>query len=180
MKKATDDNELILEIKKGNTRSFQSFVEKYENNVANVCVGLLGNTPEAEEVAQEVFIKFYYKIENFRQDSSVKTYLTRIAINLSLNELKKRKRDRERYISGEDMKQTIEAESTEPDLELKELLEKALQMIDPPLRAIVILRLVEGNSTKETAKILKIPQGTVLSRLYRAQEQLKRILKDSL
>ncbi len=178
MSEIINDNDLIHEIKKGNTRSFQSFVEKYEDNVANVCVGLLGNTPEAEEVAQEVFIKFYYKIGNFRQDSTVKTYLTRIAINLSLNELKKRKRNRERYISREDLSRVNEAESVEPDIELNELIEKALQMIDTPLRAIIILRLMEGYSTKETAKILKIPQGTVLSRLFRAQEQLRQILKD--
>lgn len=180
MRNASNDNKLILEIKKGSTQAFRSFVEKYQDGIANVCIGLLGDVPEAEEVAQEVFIKFYYKVSDFRQDSSVKTYLTRIAINLSLNELKKRKRDRSRFISEGDYVRIVEVESTEKDFELKELLRKALQMIEPELRTVVILRLMEGYSTKETAKIMRIPQGTVLSRLYRAQEKLKKILKNYL
>ena len=180
MSKVANDKKLIPEIKKGSTQAFKSFVEKYQDIIANVCIGLLGDVPEAEEVAQEVFIKFYYKISDFRQDSSVKTYLTRIAINLSLNELKKRKRDRSRFISDGDNIKIVEVESVEKNFELKELLERALQMIEPELRTVVILRLMEGYSTKETAKIMRIPQGTVLSRLYRAQEKLKKILKNYL
>jgi len=180
MTKNLNDSELILEIKNGNSRSYKSFVEKYESSIANICIGLLGDVPEAEEIAQEVFIKFYFKIDDFRQDSSVKTYLTRIAINLSLNELKKRKRTRSRFISEAENTQILSVDSAESNFELKELLKKALQMIEPELRSVVILRLMEGYSTKDTAKIMKIPQGTVLSRLFRAQEKLKLILKNYL
>ncbi|MCF8381625.1 MAG: sigma-70 family RNA polymerase sigma factor [Bacteroidales bacterium] len=180
MIKSLNDNDLILEIKDGNPRAYKLFVERYQNPIANICIGLLGDVPEAEEIAQEVFIKFYFKINDFRQDSTIKTYLTRIAINLSLNELKKRQRNNARYISEGDNIQIIAVESEEKNIELKELVKKALQMIEPDLRTVVILRLMEGYSTKETAKIMKIPQGTVLSRLFRAQEKLKLILKNYL
>lgn len=175
--KPIKDSDLIYNIKQGDLNAFRSLVDKYKDSISNVVIGLLGNTPEAEEVGQEVFLRFFYKIDNFRLESSLKTYLTRIAINLSLNELKRRKKNKERFIYSEDFK--YEKESAENnDYEKKDLIEKALQMLKPSLRAVVILRLMEGYSTKETASILKIPSGTVLSRLSRAQEKLRFLLKN--
>jgi RNA polymerase sigma-70 factor (ECF subfamily) len=168
---------LIEEVKKGNTNAFKTLVEKYEKSISNIVIGMLGYTPEAEEIAQDVFLKFYMNCSKFRNEASLKTYLSRIAINLSLNELKRRKKQRERYVYDEEIKNNSEAK-TEDDFELKEIIEKALMAIKPDLRAVVILRLIEGYDTKETAKILKIPAGTVLSRLSRAQEKLRPLLKE--
>ena len=137
---------------------------------------MLGECPEAEEVAQEVFVKFYLNIHKFRQDSGLKTYLTRIAINLSLNELKKRKRQRERFVNIETENKDIEDQGS-PDDEFSELVDKALHSLEPHLRSVIVLRHIEGYDTRETADLLKIPQGTVLSRLHRGQQKLKEIIK---
>lgn len=177
MSKLVNDLELIDQVKKGDLKAFKTLVEEYEKPISNVVIGLLGDTPEAEEVGQEVFLKFYMKIDSFRSDSSLRTYLTRIAINLSLNELKKRKKNRERFVYEEDISFQPGFDENDSN-ELKEVVEKALQKLNPSLRAVTILRMIEGYSTKETAKILKIPTGTVLSRLSRAQEKLKHILKE--
>ena len=86
------DDQLLEEARKGDNAAFQQIVERYESLVAGTVVGMLGNTQEAEDVAQEVFIRFYKSMQQFRGDSALGTYLTRIAINLSLNALKKQKR----------------------------------------------------------------------------------------
>jgi RNA polymerase sigma-70 factor (ECF subfamily) len=173
------ESELIEKIKKGNTAAFGEFVSMYENTIANVVIGMLGNSPEAEDVAQDVFIKFFYNVHNFREESRVKTYLTRIAINLSLNELKKRNLQKERMEFREDLKAYEGKSFQNPDsFDLKEIIEAELQKLEKGQRAVFVLRMIEGFSTKETAKILKIPQGTVLSRLHRTMDILKERLKE--
>ncbi len=170
---------MIDEIKRGDLQAFRRFVELHEKSIANVVIGMLGDTQEAENVAQDVFIKFFFNIHKFREESSAKTYLTRIAINLSLNELKKRKLRRQRTESTEDISAYENKFIQQPDdFELKEVLKKELQNLEKGQRLVIILRMIEGYSTKETAGILKIPQGTVLSRLHRATEILKNRLKD--
>ncbi len=178
MKQFTE-KDLTDQIKKGNIQAFNELVKRFERPVSNVIIGMLGNTPEAEMIAQDVFIRFYQTIEKFRHEASIKTYLTRMAINLSLNELKRQKRMRDKMVYVDDISLQLKSGETNPgdDFDLKEAVEKALQKLDAKHRSVIILRLIEGYNTKETAGILKIPQGTVLSRLYRAQEQLRELLK---
>lgn len=164
------DEELIEKSKAGDMAAFKMLVIRHEGQVAGVIRTLLGPTPEAEDVGQEVFIRFYDSLNKFRGDSKLSTYLVRIAINLSLNELKKKKRSASRYAS-------IEAADglggIEDMLDLKEHLQYAFEKLDPDFRAVATLRLVEGYSTEETAGILEIPIGTALSRLARAQQKLR-------
>lgn len=86
------DEELIKESRNGNMLAFKVLVERYESKVAGVVKSMLGDTPEASDVGQEVFIRFYESLEKFKGESLLGTYLIRIAINLSLNELKRIKR----------------------------------------------------------------------------------------
>lgn len=175
------DIDLIKRVEGGDRQAFSLIVERYRRQVAKSVIGMLGNTPEADDVGQEVFIRFYQSIHLFRGESSLGTYLTRIAINLSLNELKRRKRKAFMFFRNDDnsMKE-INVEDTErSDLVFddNELVNMALSKLESNFRAIVVLRLIEGYSTKETAEMLGLPQGTVLSRLSRAQEKLKEIMK---
>lgn len=179
MDKHTGDFELVERARQGDQRAFAGIVEKYEGMVANVVKGMMGDVAEADDVGQEVFIRFYHSLDRFRGDAAVGTYLTRIAINLSLNELKKRKR----VVSLFTRKQEdagwsdLSDEGRDTDRrDAREMVEAALQALDEGFRAVVVLRLIEGYSTKETAEILNLPLGTVLSRLARAQKQLKEIL----
>ncbi len=176
------EKDLTEQIKNGNIKAFNELVKRFEKPVSNVIIGMLGNTPEAESIAQDVFIRFFQTAQQFREESGLRTYLTRMAINLSLNELKKQKRSREKIIYADEVYLNQKSEGTNPaeDIDLKEAVEKALQRLDVKHRSVIVLRLIEGYSTIETAQMLKIPQGTVLSRLFRAQDQLRGLLKDYL
>lgn len=172
------DEELIQAASEGDENAFKTLIQRYQARVATTVKGMLGNCPEAEDVGQETFIRFYNNLTNFRGDASVGTYLTRIAINLSLNELKRRKRKSLiffRKLSDEDFE--IADEKAGSDLnDNKELVQQAIQKLEPKFRSVVVLRLMDGYSTAETAEILKLPLGTVLSRLARGQQKLKEIL----
>ncbi len=172
------DFELVKTAAKGDKFAFGIIVRQYEGLVAKTVMGMLGNTQEAEDTGQEVFIRFYKSMNQYKGDSALGTYLTRIAINLSLNALKKQKSRKtndlgkiEYQLSGEDITESIDN---------REVIENALSQLEPEFRSVVVLRLVEGYSTKETAGILKLPLGTVLSRLSRAQKKLKELLKKEL
>jgi len=175
---AVTDSELIQKTKEGDLSAFEQIVKKYEKKVATTVIGMLGNTQAADDVGQETFIRLYKYLDKFREDAALGTYLTRIAINLSLNELKRRKR-RNMFF--------LDADENAPDYstnlndsmnasEERELVQNAIQKLEPNFRAVLTLRLIEGYSTQETADLLGLPQGTVLSRLSRAQKKLKEIL----
>lgn len=183
--KNNEDIQLINEVKAGNSEAYTTLVTRYRKQVACTVIGMLGNTTEADDVGQEVFIRFYQSIEKFRGESALGTYLTRIAINLSLNELKKQKR-RRIYSSltsnNEDDKrdQLQNLPNYDDEHEAKdtqELVQMALSKLTPKFRSVIVLRMLDGFSTKETAEALNLPLGTVLSRLTRAQDKLKQELK---
>lgn len=137
---------------------------------------MLGHCAEADDVGQETFIRFYKALHAFRGESGLGTYLTRIAINLSLNEIKRRRRRSWIFPESTEVNHHL-ADETEPeDIEMKKLVHQAIQQLEPDFRAVLVLRLIDGHSTRETANILKIPTGTVLSRLARAQKKMQTIL----
>jgi len=173
-----NDDQLLLASRQGDSQAFKQLIKRYEARVAAVVFGMLGNCPEAEDVGQETFIRFYKNLDQFKGKSSVATYLTRIAINLSLNELKRRKKKLKRFVHQiEDEDFEIPDENSENVYnEQQEIVHQAIQRLDPKFRAVVVLRLMEGYSTVETANILGVPVGTVLSRLTRAQTKLKEYL----
>ena len=176
--KPLSDNEIISKILAGDTDLFRLLVERYKSPVAAVIKRMLGNCPEADDVCQETFIKLYHSLGNFRGDATLKTYVIRIAMNLSLNEIKKTKRlnNNTVYIdSGVNINQEAEISGAER-AEIREMIQKALERLDPRQSSVFILMIIEGYSTKETAEILKIPLGTVLSRLARALEEMRRLL----
>jgi RNA polymerase sigma-70 factor (ECF subfamily) len=176
------DEELIAAARSGDDDAFKRLVQLYEPVVARTVTGMLGNCPEAEDVGQDTFIRFYRSLGKFRGESSLRTYLTRIAINLSLNELKRRKRRRHLFSDKpvEDYHDLADHKPREHDTIDHELIAQALQEIEPKFRSVIVLRLIDGYSTEETARILGIPLGTVLSRLARAQKKMRIILSPHL
>lgn len=173
-----NDIELIEKMRTGDDGAFTILVERYRLVVAKTVVGMLGHIAEADDVGQEVFIRFYKSRNEFRGESTLATYLTRIAINLSLNEIKRKKRHDSFFFyrdKDEPSKQTDvpDSEDHEARYESNELIEAALDDLDERSRSIVVLRLIQGYSSKETASMLGLPIGTVLSRLSRAQDKMK-------
>lgn len=172
------DEALVESSRGGDTRAFRTLVERYESRVAATVVGMLGPTDEAEDVGQETFVRFYRSLDRFRGDASVATYLTRIAINQSLTALRKRRRWRERFVSRDE----VQGRGLEPvvdtgdDVETSDraaIVRRAIRDLSPDHRAVVVLRMIEGYSTIETAEILEVPTGTVTSRLSRALDRLE-------
>ncbi len=171
------DQKVIEAVLAGNIEVFRELIKRYESRVAATVIGMLGRCAEAEDVGQETFIRFYNSLGNFRGESSIGTYLTRIAINLSLNELKKRKRRSMLFqAEPEEGFDVRDAHASSEYSGEREIVQCAIQKLEPKSRSIIVLRLLDGYSTEETAEILNVPVGTVLSRLFRAQQKLKKIL----
>ena len=172
------DARLVERARSGDEQAFRELVERYESRVAATVIGMLGPGDEAEDVGQETFIRLYRSLDRFRGDASLGTYLTRIAINLSLTALKRRKRLRARYVSRDDERRAVmePASDPRPRIEREEIgrrVREAIEELSPDHRAVVVLRMIDGHSTQETAEILEVPVGTVLSRLARALGRLE-------
>lgn len=177
---ATDENDLVKASLNGDQNAFGEIVTRYQKMVARTVKGMLGDSVFAEDIGQEVFINLFHSLSEFRGEAKLSTYIQKIAINLTLNEIKRRKRFFSMF-SQKGNNEMYEFEIADHDSEEKreasEIVNKALLAMEPKFRAILIMRMLQGYSTKETAEILNLPIGTVLSRLSRAQEQIRHILK---
>ena len=173
------DQELVNRAREGDHEAFRDLIGRYESLVAGTVIGMLGQCAEADDVGQETFIRLYRSLKNFRGESKLGTYLTRIAINLSLNELKRRKRRSNLFFRKpvEEIHHIADRHADAGIDEDKEVVHRAIGQLEAGFRSVVVLRLIDGYSTEETARILKIPVGTVLSRLSRAQKKLKEVLE---
>jgi RNA polymerase sigma-70 factor (ECF subfamily) len=178
-----DDLRLVRLAQAGDARAFREIVTTYEGVVAATVIGMLGPGGTADDVGQEVFVRLWRSLHRFRGDAALQTYLTRIAINLSLNELKRRKRFIDRFVSrdrSDDQSPLVEpgADGAEQAdrRETARLVHAAIQRLRPEHRAVVVLRMLEGHDTNATAEILQIRPGTVMSRLSRAMRTLKPFL----
>lgn len=172
------DHELMQRARDGDERAFRELVDRYESVVSGVVVGMLGPGDDADDVGQETFIRFYRALGSFRGEASLKTYLRKIAMNLSLNALKRRRRFAFRFLSRDRATEPLpeppvvidgEAEQRETQARVR----AAIDRLGPRHRPVVVLRMIDGCSTRETAEVLGLPEGTVLSRLSRAMRQLE-------
>ena len=174
-----NQTELVAAARRGDHNAFRELVRLLEPRVAATVIGMLGHCQEAEDVGQETFIRFYNALDKFRGEAKVETYVTRIAINLSLNELKRRRRKALLFAEQPetDLENLSNREVVGIDRDTQTTVRWAVWQLAPRFRAVIVLRLIDGYSTRETAEILNLPIGTVLSRLSRAQRKLKIILE---
>jgi RNA polymerase sigma-70 factor (ECF subfamily) len=174
------DDELLAKAREGDHVAFRGLVERHQSIVAGTVIGMLGAGDEADDVGQETFIRFHRALRDFRGDSSVATYLRRIAMNLCLNALKRRRVMAFRLISRDQTdapldEPTVDGYDAEA-VERRDMVRAAVARLSAKYRPVVVLRLLDGLSTRETAEILKVPAGTVMSRLARAMVELERML----
>jgi len=183
-----DESELVTELQAGSETAFDWLVNHYHAPVYNLILGMLGDTADAADAAQEVFLKAFKGIRSFRQGSSLKTWLYRIAIREALNHRRWFKRHNQKNVS-------IDAEPAEgsapldiEDLgatpfdqlashEIQVAVQNALQQVPDVFRGAVILRDIEGLSYEEVAEVLDCSVGTVKSRILRGRRCLKEILE---
>jgi RNA polymerase sigma-70 factor (ECF subfamily) len=172
------ENDLIQRARRGDEEAFREIIRQHEHQVAATIIGILGNGPEVDDLGQETFVQFYRSLERFRGDSQLRTYLTRIAINLSFNELRRRKKFAQFLEPGPpgNGNSVPSQKERENSADVRGLVRRGLLRLPPEFRTVIVLRLINGYSTRETADILGLPQGTVLSRLARGQAKLKEII----
>jgi RNA polymerase sigma-70 factor, ECF subfamily len=170
MKALAHEEELLQESYQGSSRAFKKIVEHYQGIVSKTIYGMIGSGPEAEDIGQMVFIQLHKNLGKFRGDSSLGTYLCRIAINLCKNHY--RRKSLWQRLGFGTIHDEIEDTSSE-DLSLKHEVNKVLSKLSPKYREVLVLRYLDGFPIKDVAATLDIPLGTALSRLSRAEKQLK-------
>lgn len=187
-----DEKRLIKRLKRGDEVAFALLVRQNQGRIFSLCFRMLGNAAEAEDIAQDVFVKAFLAIGGFRGDSQVGTWLYRIAINLCKNRIKYLGRRHYRtkqpldkvperaYEPEQGGTRTVGEQAARPDEVLEgnraeKRIQRALAAVDPQFRELLVLRDIEGLAYQEIMDITGLPEGTVKSRLHRARAALRRI-----
>jgi len=185
----TDDRDLLHRLKNRQPGAFEEFLDLYQQPIHGFIYRLLDDPSEAPDVTQEVFIKVFLNIGDFRGDSSLKTWVYRIAVHEASNRRRWFARHRRREVRGLDdnehephLGRYLKDEGDSPfeatyRREQRALIEGALRHMDERLRTVVILRDMEGLSYNEIAEALEISLGTVKSRILRGREMLRSRLR---
>lgn len=177
----------IKQVKKGDQNAFGEIVELFKDRVYHVCYRMLGNRHEAEDAAQEAFIRAYININSFNQDLKFSTWLFRIATNLCIDRIRKKKPDYylDAEVSGTDgltMYSQIASEAPLPEkelesLELQDTIQKEILNLPEKYRSVIVLKYIEERSLNEISEILDLPLGTVKTRIHRGREALRKQLR---
>jgi len=179
-----EDFELLAKFKKGDQQAFELLVRKYKTTVFNTIYSIMGNAQEADDIAQEVFLKVYTKADSFKGESSFSTWLYRITVNRCVDELRRRKNkiisyetefNQEEKLKLKDVLVSGENDITEKlrQEELQDIVQKAMNSLPEKYRIILTLKEIEGLSYKEISQIMKISLAKVKIWLFRARQKLK-------
>jgi RNA polymerase sigma-70 factor (ECF subfamily) len=179
------DAELVRRWHAGDASAFEGLVRRHERRVFGLVYRMLGNRQEAEDVAQEAFLALHRHGHRFRGDARFSTFVYRVAANAALNRRRTlgRRRAREEALShrqdaGDDLPSTPrDPEDAASGVEIQARVQAALLGLPQDLRMAVVLYDIEGQSYGEIAQVLRIPEGTVKSRIHRARTALRERLK---
>lgn len=175
------DQELVKKARKGDKKAFDLLVLKYQHKIINLVSRYVHDPHEAQDVAQEAFIKAYRALPNFRGDSAFYTWLYRIAINTAKNFLVAQDRrppgdDIDAADAEQFMDSTLRENATPERMLLTDEIERtvyqAIEELPDDLRMAITLRELEGMSYEEIAQVMDCPVGTVRSRIFRAREAI--------
>ena len=179
-----DDERLVEGARRGEAEAFGELVRRYQHRIVNYISAMVNDRADAEDVAQEVFVRCYRALGQFRGESSFKTWLYQIATNAAWTELGRRRSSLED--AAGDPAATPHAfgdassgENLEASLIQRDAIDRALATLPAELREAVVLRDVEGLDYREIAEALDIPIGTVMSRIFRARQKLKELLREA-
>ena len=181
-----EDIQIVAQVLEGNTEAFSALVQRHRERVYHTAYSLVGDLDEADDLAQEAFLKAFRALRRFRGQSLFFTWLHRIAVNCCLDHLKSK--HRRSFVSLEDYREDWDAplawvgRSEKSDVrverrELQELLERALGDLSEGYRVTFVLRELEGLTYEEIAELLGCSIGTVKSRLFRGRAKLREILQ---
>ncbi len=183
-----DEKALIKKSKNGDSEAFELLITPYMTKVYNIALGILGSSEDAEDAAQEAFIKAFRNIGSFNENSGLYTWLYRIVYNCCLDMIRKKQRRPFSFLTiskGSDDDSDFEIEIADsrplPDeilskTEMQGEVRRAVSMLKESYRTIIVMRDFEGLSYDEIADVLGISLGTVKSRISRGRESLKNII----
>lgn len=176
------DDTLVQKCKKGDLDAFDELVKRYENKVFTIAYRFVGNYTDANDLAQETFIRVYHALPSFRGDSSFATWLYRIASNVCRDELRRQRRQKkvslDELMSQPGGNASLADNSMTPEEvleknELQRAVQQCLDTLSDEHRLILVMREIQGLSYEEIAVSLDCSLGTVKSRLNRARQALK-------
>jgi RNA polymerase sigma-70 factor, ECF subfamily len=181
------DRELVERARDGSQEAFADLVRRYQVRIFNLARVSTRNDADAEDVAQEIFIRVYRGLRSFRGDSAFRTWLYRIAVNATRTHAGRPsllgwfKRVEPEDVGGADPLEALPApDAVEDSVAYREAIDHALGRLSRDLRMAVTLRDIEGLEYREIAEVLGVPIGTVMSRISRGREKLRPILADAL
>ena len=188
---APEEDALVTALTKGVEEAFEILIQRYQQPVYNLVCRLLNDPSDAADIVQEVFLKVFRNIGSFRGNSSLKTWIYRIAVNEAYNHRRwfSRHQRQEVALGREDGPLSYADSVADPsptpfdqaaDHETRALVEQALEKLNPKFRAAVVLRDIEDLSYEEIAAVLDISLGTVKSRILRGREGLRKVLEGRL
>lgn len=183
-----NEKKLIKRSAKGDIDAFEKLIEAHQKTAYNIALKMLRNSEDAKDISQQAFIKVFRYIDTFNFESSFKTWMYRIIVNLCIDYINKNKKNTvyslDNPISTEkgEIRREIKDDTNMPEniiekKETKELVHNAINKLDEIHRTIIILRDIEGFSYNEISEILDISIGTVKSRIKRGRDNLRIILK---
>lgn len=181
------DELLVKKCQKGHYEAFEELIHKYQQKVYSLCYRYAGNHDDANDLAQEAFIRVYHSINKFHFKSAFSTWLYRVTSNVCLDEMRKKKRNSsvsldspleteegEMYFHLPDQKYNPEIMAEQKDVQ--QIVHNAIQELPREQKITILLREMEGFSYDEMAEVLEVSSGTIKSRLNRARHNLKEIL----
>ncbi len=182
-----DIKQKIKQVKKGDQSAFEDIVIFYQRKVYQICYRLIGNTHEAEDLAQEAFLRAFVNIHSYDDKRKFSTWLFRIATNVSIDRIRKKKPDyyldkEVKGTDGLDMYSQLAIENPSPEeevesLELQSYIQQQIMSLPTKYRSVIALRFVNEMSLAEISEILDIPVGTVKTRIHRGREALRKKLR---
>jgi RNA polymerase sigma-70 factor (ECF subfamily) len=188
MSAGASDLSLVRRVQRGDKGAFNALVLKYQHKLVKLVTRYVRNPTEAEDIAQEAFIKAYRALPQFRGDSAFYTWLYRIAINTAKNAVVSRERSPVEYDldrhpdESHDMQGRLKDSDTPEGLlltdEIRSTVNAAIDALPEELRTAIVLRELEGLSYEEIAAAMACPVGTVRSRIFRAREAIDRRLRE--
>ncbi len=176
----------------GDSSAWEELVERHHRRIYNICYRFAGSADDAQDLTQEVFIKIYRTLGSFDTErGAFMTWVTTVTRNLLVDHFRKTKQDRmtdsldaapSEHEDALPLSEQIRDQSATPDAraqssEVSETVHKALQKLSPDLREAVILRDLQDMDYREIATVLKVPEGTVKSRINRGRAELARLLQ---
>jgi RNA polymerase sigma-70 factor, ECF subfamily len=177
----------IKQVIKGDQNAYGEIVEVYKDKVFQLCYRMLGNRHEAEDIAQEAFIRAYININSFNQNLKFSTWLYRIATNLCIDRIRKKKPDYflDAEVPGTEgltMYSQVPSETPLPEdevesIELQDAIQKEISKLPDKYRSVIVLKYIEELSLNEISEILDLPLGTVKTRIHRGREALRKQLR---